>query len=119
MFSTFTIFLNMIQKSVAYGTYEKIYSYVRCVPKGMVATYGKIASMIDRCTPRMVGYAMAHLSFNSDVPWHRIVNRKGEISIRSDGSRCDVQKLLLVQEGVIFNEKGQIDLSCFGWTKTR
>ncbi len=59
--------------------YEKIYQVVRKIPLGKVATYGQIAKIVDRCTPRMVGYAMA-ASKGADVPWQRVINYKGEIS---------------------------------------
>lgn len=98
--------------------YEKIYAFVRCVPNGKVATYGQISSLVDKCTPRMVGYAMANLPFDSTVPWHRIVNSKGEISIRSNGKKCSSQKQLLENEGIIFNNKESIDLKTYRWKNT-
>lgn len=89
--------------------YQQIYDVVRRVPKGKVATYGQIALYVDRCTPRMVGYAMAAL-MEDDVPWQRIVNAQGGISPRADGDGALIQRRLLEAEGVKFSENGRIDL---------
>jgi methylated-DNA-protein-cysteine methyltransferase-like protein len=89
--------------------YQQIYALVRKVPKGKVATYGQIAYQLDRCTPRMVGYAMAAL-MEKDVPWQRIVNAQGGISPRASGDGALIQRKLLEAEGVAFNENGRIDL---------
>ena len=95
--------------------YEKIYRQVECVPDGKVATYGQIARLVGGCAARQVGYAMAALSEGAGVPWHRIVNHKGEISLRggSDGHR--LQRVLLEAEGVVFSENGKINLETYLW----
>lgn len=87
---------------------------VRQVPRGQVATYGQIALLVGRCTPRMVGYAMAGLDFDSDVPWHRVINRLGRISPRA-GDGADMQRQLLSREGVGFDVKGVILLQKYRW----
>jgi len=63
----------------------------------------------------MVGYALAALPFDSDVPWHRVVNRKGYISPRGDGDASEVQRALLEAEGVCFNKSGGIDMASNQW----
>jgi methylated-DNA-protein-cysteine methyltransferase-like protein len=95
------------------GLYERIYEAVMRIPEGCVATYGHIAGMagIPRGA-RQVGYAMAALGRGRprpEVPWHRIVNAKGESSIGGE------QITRLEAEGVTFNENGRIDLKIFGW----
>ena len=97
--------------------YERIYDVVRQIPSGKVATYGQIAKIVDRCTARMVGYAMAALSPNTDVPWQRVINYKGEISIRSRGDGSLRQRRLLQAEGVKFDRRGRIDLEKFRWVR--
>ena len=97
------------------SVYEKIYEIVRGIPRGKVATYGQVARAAGRCTPRMVGYAMAALSDGTDVPWHRVVNHKGEVSPRAGGSGHLIQRALLEDEGVPFNESGRIDLNRYQW----
>ena len=93
--------------------YERIYNVVRQVPKGSVATYGSVARAVG--VPRgarQVGYAMAALGRGAprhDVPWHRIVNAKGESSIGEE------QVVRLRAEGVVFGLDGRIDLQEYGW----
>lgn len=96
--------------------YEKIYSIVRQIPSGQVTTYGQIAAIVDKCTARMVGYAMANLPFDTDVPWHRVINCKGEISIRANGRPSEEQLLLLKAEGVAFNKQGCVDFEKVRWS---
>ena len=95
--------------------YEQIYSVVRQIPSGKVATYGQIAKIVDRCTARMVGYAMAALPPNTDVPWQRVINYKGEISIRSRGDGSLRQRRLLQAEGVKFDKRGRVNLRKVRW----
>lgn len=97
------------------SVYKRIYELVRRIPTGKVATYGQIAHLVDKCNARMVGYAMASLPFDTDVPWHRVVNRKGEISIRVGGQYSHEQHALLTHEGITFNAQKKIDLSKYRW----
>ena len=97
--------------------YEKFYEVVRRVPSGRVTTYGAVAheaGLPGRA--RQVGYAMAALPDDHDVPWHRVINAKGEISPRSGGSPFgSIQRTLLEAEGVTFDARGGTDLERFGW----
>lgn len=88
---------------------------VRQVPEGRVASYGQIARMLGNCTPRMVGYAMAALPQGSDVPWQRVINSQGKISLRAGGRESILQRKLLEKEGVRFDKNGRIDLKVYGW----
>ncbi|MGH8372756.1 MAG: MGMT family protein [Gammaproteobacteria bacterium] len=92
--------------------YERIYAEVRRIPRGRVSTYGGIARRLGGCSARQVGYAMAALPAGSRVPWHRVINHKGEISLREGAER---QRALLAAEGVQFSLRGRIDLSRIGW----
>jgi methylated-DNA-protein-cysteine methyltransferase-like protein len=93
---------------------EKIYQVVTEVPRSKVATYGQISDIVD-CSPREVGYAMAALPPASALPWHRIINRHGRISARRDGQPDAEQRRQLQKEGIIFDARGVIDLSIYGW----
>ena len=96
-------------------TYERIYDVVRRIPRGRVATYGQVgaeAGLAGRA--RQVGYAMAALPDESDVPWQRVVNAQGRISPRP-GHGPHVQRLLLEEEGVVFREDGRLDLARYLW----
>jgi len=98
---------------MAEGLYERIYAAVGRIPAGRVATYGQIAAMIGMPRgARQVGYAMAALGRGRprpEIPWHRIVNAKGESSIGGE------QISRLEAEGVTFGANGRIDLKRFGW----
>jgi methylated-DNA-protein-cysteine methyltransferase-like protein len=100
---------------LAITRYEKIYDAVRRIPRGKVATYGQIAKIVGRCTPRMVGYAMAALRGRTDVPWQRVINAKGEISTRSRGDGALRQRRLLEKEGVRFDQRGRVEFKKFRW----
>jgi methylated-DNA-protein-cysteine methyltransferase-like protein len=102
-------------KDKVMSRYDQVYQLVGMIPAGQVATYGQIASYIDRCTPRMVGYAMAATPSGQEIPWHRVINSQGMISIRANGERDMLQRLLLEAEGVVFNNNGKVDLSRVGW----
>ena len=92
--------------------FPRIYAVVRKVPVGRVVSYGMVAALIDRCTPRIVGYAMASVPEGSDVPWHRVINSQGRISLREG---AELQRRLLEAEGVVFDERDRVDLKRFGW----
>lgn len=97
------------------SVYEKIYRQVKCVPDGKIATYGQIARLVGGCAARQVGYAMAALPDGAGVPWHRIVNHKGEISLRSGSDGHRLQRILLEAEGVVFSWDGKIDWDAYLW----
>lgn len=97
-------------------TYDRIYSMVRRIPKGRVATYGQIARLVGiPRQPRQIGYALAALRDHHPVPWHRVVNSKGQISQRAEPGFEELQRILLEREGVVFDVKGRISLSRFRW----
>ena len=97
--------------------YELIYSTVRKIPFGKVATYGQIAD-ISRLygKARLVGYALFRVDMKDDIPWHRVINSKGEISYSFQRQGGDyLQKVLLEEEGIEFKHNGKIDLSKYRW----
>lgn len=97
--------------------YRTIYAVVSNIPKGRVATYGQVARLTGMPGhARLVGYALSSLPDRTSVPWHRVVNAKGQISVRSGGSPANVvQRLRLESEGVSFDEHGRIPLARFQW----
>lgn len=98
------------------STYQRIYSVIRQVPAGRVATYGQIASLADLAGhARQVGYALKSLPEKHDVPWHRIINARGEVSARATPGWDNLQRTLLEGESVVFDARGRVDLDRFRW----
>lgn len=97
-------------------TYRRIYAVVSRIPRGRVATYGQVAAVAGMPRQaRRVGYALGVLPADSAVPWHRVLNAKGRISLRSNGLGHDeLQAHLLRREGVRFADDA-VDLARFGW----
>ncbi len=100
------------------SVYDRIYEWVRRVPEGKVATYGQIAGLAGKCSARQVGYAMAALSGDSAIPWHRIINSQGMISLRSGSEGHYMQRILLEAEGIVFSEDDTIDIVKYRWIAT-
>jgi len=96
-------------------TYQQaVYNIVRQIPRGMVASYGQIARIAGGgVSARMVGYALAALPQGSNVPWQRVVNAQGKISLPGFGRAT--QEKLLREEGIIIGPDGKIDFDEFGW----
>ena len=99
----------------------RVWEIVRQIPAGRVATYGQIAARIPppadmdartylAFSPRWVGGAMA--ACPEDVPWQRVINAQGRISLRSGAER---QRQLLEAEGVLFDDRERVDLKRYGW----
>jgi len=96
-------------------TYTLIYAVVRRIPRGRVATYGQIATLAGLPGhARQVGYAMHALPSGSLVPWHRVINASGGISLRAT-EWGGLQRALLEAEGVRFDREGRVPLERFGW----
>lgn len=89
---------------------------VRKVPKGRVATYGQIAKLIGLPkNARQVGTVLRSLPDDSGVPWHRILNAQGKISERDTRVFEGLQRHLLEEEGLEFDDRGKLDLGEFQW----
>jgi methylated-DNA-protein-cysteine methyltransferase-like protein len=101
------------------STYARIYSVVRRIPSGRVASYGQIAALAGLPGhARQVGYALHALSPATAVPWQRVVNAAGAISLRPMSGGIS-QRLLLEKEGVRFDVRGRIPLAKYGWRPRR
>jgi methylated-DNA-protein-cysteine methyltransferase-like protein len=99
-------------------TYDRIYEIVRQIPQGRVATYGQVAELSSLAgKARVVGYALYRVDMQtSDIPWQRVVNAKGEISLSPLRFGTDyLQRSLLENEGISFNDAGKIDLRKYLW----
>lgn len=79
-------------------------------------TYGQVALELGApAAARAVGYALHFLPGETDVPWWRVVNAQGGISLRGRGEAADWQRSLLEAEGVEFSEDGRLDLRRYRW----
>jgi methylated-DNA-protein-cysteine methyltransferase-like protein len=94
---------------------ENVINIIKLIPYGKVATYGLIAKMSGSPkASRQVSYILHSMSSKYDLPWHRVVNRSGMISLKQ-GRGYEEQKELLISEGVTFNEKDRINLNEYLW----
>jgi methylated-DNA-protein-cysteine methyltransferase-like protein len=94
---------------------EKVYAVVRRIPKGKVLSYSRVAALLN--VPRgarAVGWALRALPHDSDVPWHRVINAEGKISIRMAGHNAIEQQTRLEAEGVKFTPEGHVPLTGHG-----
>jgi len=112
--------------------YRIVWEIVRQIPAGKVATYGQIASLIpplegvdvadyEKLSPRWVGDAMNAVSRVDDpnIPWHRVINAKGGISLPEDSVSAAVQRARLRLEGAMPEDGETVDLSRFLWEPDR
>lgn len=92
---------------------QQVIDIIQAIPPGKVMTYGQIASSAGSPRgARQVVRILHTMSDKYDLPWHRVINAKGEIAIPDDESRF-LQQILLEEEGIIMNESGTIDLSIY------
>jgi len=107
------------RKRPASPIHVRIWTTVRRIPRGRVATYGQIAALSGHPgQPRLVGYALHSLPPGLNVPWHRVVNARGEISTRATAivtGEEQIQQALLEQEGIRFLSAGRLDLASYQW----
>lgn len=98
------------------GPNQRIWQVVAAIPPGRVATYGEIAQKAGMArAARRIGHALRGLSTNTRIPWHRVVNARGRISLPEDSGSHTIQRDRLEQEGILFSLKGEIDLRRYGW----
>ena len=101
--------------------YDKIYAVVRRIPRGKVATYGRVASLAGHPrAPRLAGYALYALPEGSPLPWHRVVGAGGRLTLaRLSPDGALTQRMRLEREGVRFDARGRVELRAFAWVPGR
>jgi methylated-DNA-protein-cysteine methyltransferase-like protein len=98
------------------GAYARIYAVVHRIPRGRVATYGQVADVAGLAgRARQVGYALHALPAGTAVPWHRVINATGGISLRRTMGDELTQRQLLEGEGVGFDLRGRVRLDRVRW----
>lgn len=102
----------------------KVWFIVRHIPAGRVLSYGQIASMISapegedpeqfrRLGARWVGTALRNVG--NDIPWWRVINSKGAISLPAGSAAADEQRRHLEMEDIVFDAQGCVDFAVYGW----
>jgi methylated-DNA-protein-cysteine methyltransferase related protein len=92
-----------------------IYRIVARIPSGKVATYGQVAALAGYPgRARQVGYALAGLPEELELPWHRVINAQGKVSPRTHSGWHEFQYALLEQEGFVF-QHNRLDLQKYCW----
>ena len=95
--------------------YERVYEVTRNIPRGRVSTYGAIADYLALGSARMVGWALNKSFFGDEVPAHRVVNRKGELSGRNHWPAPTMMQEMLEQEGVRVEDHRVVDFERLFW----
>jgi methylated-DNA-protein-cysteine methyltransferase related protein len=106
---------------VTSDAYQRIYAVVRRIPRGKVATYGQVAKLAGLTNAaRQVGYALHALTGTSVLPWHRVINSAGRISLPPETGGVE-QRFRLLKDGVMVDATGRIPLARHQWRprKTR
>jgi len=94
---------------------EKVYEYLKTVPKGRVTTYGRIAEFLgDRHYARTVGKILHENPDPSQYPCHRVVSGKGRVAENYAFGGAEAQRKRLENEGIVFEENGTVDLKKYG-----
>lgn len=95
---------------------QAVYRIVSKCPRGKVVSYGGLAALAGKPrAARAVGAAMRDLPEDSSIPWWRVINSRGEISMRDIGHGPAIQRKLLEREGVRFGRSGRVDWEKYGW----
>lgn len=104
-----------MSKSLSFN--DLVYALVRHIPAGHVLSYGRVAALLG--VPhgaRAVGWAMSALKHGDrGVPWHRVVNAQGRVSIKGSPEGAAEQRARLEAEGVRFDERGYLDMQRYLW----
>ncbi|MCA9959147.1 MAG: MGMT family protein [Chloroflexota bacterium] len=110
--------IGMMKMSTQPNFYEQVYAIVRRIPQGKVTSYGRIAAMLGRPNAaRAVGYALNALKERQehDVPWQRVVNSQGRISIVNREHGANVQAEILQSEGVPVSDDLRVEMRLYLW----
>ena len=95
--------------------HEKTQKIIKRIPRGKVATYGQIAALAGNPRGARQVVRVLHSSAEKEIlPWYRVINSKGTISL-GRGQGYELQKALLTSEGVKFDGNDQIDLGRYRW----
>ncbi len=98
---------------------RKVIDIIKAIPPGKVLTYGRIAALAGNPgAARQVSRFLHSMSGKYDLPWHRVINARGEISLKKSHG-YELQKALLESEGVRFSLRSRVDLSTCLWVPSK
>ncbi|MCH4246209.1 MGMT family protein [Acinetobacter gerneri] len=105
-----------VQSKVSDELARQILEVVIRIPKGKVASYGQIARMAGLPKhARLVGYVLKHLDETSEVPWYRVINSQGKISLSKLNEKGENIQIIKLREEGILAANGKVDLKQFAW----
>ncbi len=94
---------------------ERVYEFLKTVPRGKVTTYGQIAVFLgNRNLARAVGNMLHSNPDPAHIPCHRVVNSRGQVAANFAFGGAVAQRALLEKEGIVFEANGCIDLKKYG-----
>lgn len=97
------------------ASYQRIYAIVRRIPRGRVATYGQVAALAGLPgAARQVGYALHALSGSTALPWQRVINAAGRISLPPHAGGLE-QRFRLIADGIPVDDQGRVPLARVQW----
>lgn len=97
------------------ASHARIWAVVRRIPRGRVASYGQVAAAAGLPRQaRLAGYALHGAPAHLKIPWHRVINAQGRISLPADSEAAGEQRRRLEAEGVVF-VGGRVDLARYRW----
>ncbi len=95
--------------------YRRVKNTIKKIPKGKVATYGQLAALAgNHRAARQVAWVLHSSSGKDNLPWHRVINGRGSLSLKP-GYGYELQRELLEKEGITLNEQDRIDLKRYLW----
>lgn len=101
-------------RATSHGFRERVYAVVNAIPAGRVMGYGHVASALGTAgMARQVGWALAALPSDTEVPWQRVLRSSGQIAAQGAPGRSVLQRALLEAEGVTF-VRDRVDMTVFG-----
>ena len=105
-----------IMKDIEPDINSRIWQVITLIPPGKVATYGDVARQAGLPgAARRVGNALRGLPKDTKIPWHRVINAQGRISLPADSSSSYRQRERLEAEGVVFSSTRAVDMRCYRW----
>lgn len=98
---------------------QSVLQVIKSIPRGRVLSYGRVSALAGNPRgARQVSRILHTMSRKYDLPWQRVVNRQGKISL-APGQGYELQKALLESEGICFSQDHTIDFSRYLWCPSR